>query len=86
MEIILVITIFQGQVVRVWRSDLSNALINKKRGDIKHLISSYLLFSTLPVFILSIFISVFSYEIVSILFSDEYILLATILDNVSDSD
>jgi len=78
-QIILVITIFQAQVVRVWRSDLSNALINKKRGDIKHLISSYLLFSTLPVFIFAIFISVFSYEIVSILFSDEYILLATIL-------
>ena len=78
-QIILVITIFQGQVVRVWRSDLSNALINKKRGDIKDLISSYLLFSTLPVFILAIFISVFSYEIVSILFTDEYILLATLL-------
>ena len=78
-QIILVITIFQGQVVRVWRSDLSSALINKKRGDIKHLISSYLLFSTLPVFMLAIFISFFSYEIVSIMFSDEYILLATIL-------
>jgi len=78
-QIILVITIFQGQVVKVWRCDLSNALINKKRGDIKHLISSYLLFSTLPVFMLAIFISFFSYEIVSIIFSDEYILLATIL-------
>ena len=78
-QIILVITIFQGQVVRVFRSDLSSALINKKRGDIKHLISSYLLFSTLPVFMLAIFISFFSYEIVSIMFSDEYILLATIL-------
>ena len=78
-QIVLVITIFQGQVVRVWRSDLSNALINKKKGDIKDLISSYLLFSTLPVFILAIFISVFSYEIVSILFTDEYILLATLL-------
>ena len=30
-------------------------------------------------FIFAIFVSVFSYEIVSILFSDEYILLATIL-------
>ena len=78
-QIVLVITIFQGQVVRVWRSDLSNALINKKKGDIKDLISSYLLFSTLPVFILAIFISVFSYEIVSTLFTDEYILLATLL-------
>ena len=78
-QIILVITIFQGQVVRVWRSDLSNALINKKRNDIKNLISSYLLFSTFPVFIFAIFVSFFSYEIVSILFSDEYILLATIL-------
>ena len=78
-QIILIITIFQGQVVRVWRSDLSNALINKKRGDIKHLISSYLLFSTLPVFMFAIFISFFSYEIVNIMFTDEYILLATIL-------
>ena len=78
-QIILVVTIFQGQVVRVWRSDLSNALINKKRDNIKHLISSYLLFSTLPVFIFAIFISIFSYEIVSIMFSDEYILLATVL-------
>lgn len=78
-QIILVITIFQGQVVRVWRSDISNAIINKKRGDLKDLISSYLLFSTLPVFILAIFISVFSYEIVSTLFTDEYILLATLL-------
>lgn len=78
-QIILIITIFQGQVVRVWRSDLSNALINKKRGDIKHLISSYLLFSTLPVFMLAIFISFFSYEIVNIMFTDEYILLATLL-------
>ena len=78
-QIILIITIFQGQVVRVWRSDLSNALINKKRGDVKHLISSYLLFSTLPVFMFAIFISFFSYEIVNIMFTDEYILLATIL-------
>ena len=78
-QIILIITIFQGQVVRVWRSDLSNALINKKRGDIKHLISSYLLFSTLPVFMFAIFISFFSYEIVNIMFTDEYILLATLL-------
>ena len=78
-QIILIVTIFQGQVVRVWRSDLSNALINKKRGDIKHLISSYLLFSTLPVFMFAIFISFFSYEIVNIMFTDEYILLATIL-------
>ena len=78
-QIILIITIFQGQVVRVWRSDLSNALINKKRGDIKHLISSYLLFSTLPVFMFAIFISFFSYEIVNIMFTDEYILLATVL-------
>ena len=78
-QIILIVTIFQGQVVRVWRSDLSNALINKKRGDIIHLISSYVLFSTLPVFVLAIFISFFSYEIVNIMFTDEYILLATIL-------
>jgi len=78
-QIILVITIFQGQVVKVWRSDLSNALINKKRDHLKNLISSYFLFSTLPVFIFAIFISVFSNEIISILFSDEYILLAKIL-------
>jgi|TARA_B100001741_G_C16554241_1_gene601461 O-antigen/teichoic acid export membrane protein len=78
-QIILVITIFQGQVVRVWRTDLSSALINKNKKLIKDLISSYLLFSTFPVFIFAILVSIFSYEIVSLLFRDEYILLARVI-------
>ena len=56
-------SIFQ-KVDRVLKKNNIHSIlyVSKKRGDIKHLISSYLLFSTLPVFMLAIFISFFSYE------------------------
>ena len=45
-QIILVITIFQAQVVKVWRTKLSHSIIHKD-SNLKSLLKSYFYFSTI---------------------------------------
>jgi len=78
-QIILIISIFQSQVTRVWRTKISNALINKNKNEFIKLVKNYFLLSTLPILIFTIFICLFSYQIVTLLFNNEYILLVKLL-------
>ena len=71
-QIILVGTIFQSQVIKVWRSRISHAIINDI-SQLKQLLKSYFFFSTLPVAIFAILINIFSYDIVNIVFNKEYL-------------
>lgn len=78
-QIILVVTIYQAQVTRVWRTKISSALVSKNINLLKELVVNYISFSTLPIILFSLFVSIFSEEIVKIIFTEEYGQLASIL-------
>tara|TARA_X000000368_G_scaffold367922_1_gene315570 strand:- start:160 stop:732 length:573 start_codon:yes stop_codon:yes gene_type:complete len=78
-QIILVVTIYQAQVTRVWRTKISSALVSKNINQLKELVVNYISFSTLPIILFSLFVSIFSEEIVKIIFTEEYGQLASIL-------
>ena len=78
-QIILVITIFQAQVTRVWRTKISSALVLKKQKLLKDLVLNYISFSTLPIILFSLFVAIFSDEIVKIIFISDYSSLSSIL-------
>tara|TARA_A100001011_G_C13614966_1_gene557617 strand:- start:36 stop:533 length:498 start_codon:yes stop_codon:yes gene_type:complete len=75
----MIVTIFQSQVTKVWRSKISNALINKNKENFKYLLSTYLGYSTLILTLIALFFFLFSNQIVTILFKEEYILLVDLL-------
>jgi len=75
---IMVITIFQAQVTKVWRYKISDSLVNKKNG-LKELVVNYIKLSTVPVFLFSIFIWIFTDQIVDFLFISNYSSLKSLL-------
>tara|TARA_Y200000002_G_scaffold277860_1_gene232002 strand:+ start:8540 stop:9733 length:1194 start_codon:yes stop_codon:yes gene_type:complete len=75
---IMLITIFQAQVTKVWRLKISDSLINKA-GGLKPVIKKYFYFSTIPVCILSIALILFAPAIVDFLFIEDYKILSSLL-------
>lgn len=78
-QIIMLITIFQAQVVRTWRLNISKALLNKDYETLKKLIKSYLGLSTFPVIAGTIAMIYISPFITQLLFGEEYAQLSTLL-------
>ena len=75
---IMLITIFQAQVTKVWRLKISDSLINRT-GGLKPVIKKYFYFSTIPVCILSTALILFAPAIVDFLFIEDYKILSSLL-------
>lgn len=78
-QIILIVTIFQAQVTKVWRTKISFTLVSKNLALLKKNVLEYAIFSTLPIIIFSLFIFIFSEKIVDILFPEGFRQLNSIL-------
>lgn len=71
-QLIIIITLFQAQVTRVWRVDISDAIINKDIHNFISKIRSYLQFTTLPIIIFAIVMYLFSNDIVNLIYGSDY--------------
>ena len=78
-QIITIGTIFQAQVVRLWRTKLSICIDAGDHKSLKEWIIYYLIFATVPMFLVAITISIFSEKIVRFLFIPAYSELSTLL-------
>ncbi len=78
-QLIMAVIIFQSQVTRVWRLKISSSLIEQDKKNFYKNIKSYFLFSTLPVIILSIFVYIFSNDLINLLFGSKYLLLLELM-------
>lgn len=78
-QVIILITLFQAQVTRVWRIKLTTALAEKDKKEFYNNIKSYLLFSTVPVILLACIVYLFTPEIIELLYGSGYIALNSVL-------
>lgn len=72
-QLIFIVTLFQGQVVKIWRKKLIDAVINKNKNKFIIATKEYFILTTIPVFIISILIFFFSEKYFSIFFTDKYL-------------
>ena len=56
-QLIFIITLFQGQVVKVWRKKLIDAVVTKNKNRFIIATKEYFILTTIPVFIISILIT-----------------------------
>lgn len=83
MQIIVLMTIFQAQVERIWRVPLYVSFSECDKSKIKTNISSFIKFSTIPAIFGSFLVLLFSNQIVELLFSKEYEILSKVLPLIS---
>lgn len=72
-QLIFIVTLFQGQVVKVWRKKLVDAISNKNKSKFITATREYFILTTIPVCIISILIFLFSEKYFSIFFTDKYL-------------
>ncbi|MFH4508497.1 oligosaccharide flippase family protein [Vibrio alginolyticus] len=82
-QLIKVGTLFQSQLDRVWRLNLSNSLINKNHKELKSIVYRYFIFGTIPVGLFGLFIYLFAEFIVISLYSREYEELINVIGYIS---
>ncbi len=78
-QFIMIITLFQTQVERIWRIKFSKSIIGNDKFLFKKSLIEFLKFSTLPTIFIAIILFIFSEYIVSFLFSEKYIGLLKII-------
>lgn len=78
-QVIIIITLFQAQVTRVWRIRISTALIEKNKIELYKYIKSYLLFATLPVISIAYVVYLFTPEVIELLYGSSYSVLNGVL-------
>lgn len=71
-QIIMLVSIFQAQVVRTWRINISKAILDNDRPLLRKHLKNYFLLSTIPVTLLAIATIFVSKFIVMLLFGPEY--------------
>jgi O-antigen/teichoic acid export membrane protein len=71
-QLIVIGTIFQAQVSRIWRTRISEIFKSLDRKYFFNEIKTYFLLTTLPMVILSSIFTIFSEQIIKIIFTDSY--------------
>lgn len=79
-QIIMLITMYQTQIDRVWRMRLTRSL---NEGYLSLEVKTFMVYSSLPIAAVGVVLSCFSFEIVTFLFSEKYIRLIEILPVLS---
>jgi PST family polysaccharide transporter len=83
MQIIVLVTIFQAQVERIWRVPLYVSFSECDKVKIKANVWSFIKLSTIPSLLGTLFVSLFSNQIVEFLFSKDYKILGDVLPLIS---
>ncbi len=78
-QMVTIASIYQAQVVRVWRLQISKAIKEKNIIEFFDFVKTYLIFSVVPICLLAIFFWLSSDWIVRLIFIEEYASLATLL-------
>ena len=78
-QLITIGTIYQGQVTKLWRLDLSKAVADLDMNALVRLLRLYFLLSTIPIIILAVLMALGADIIVDTIFTASYQELATIL-------
>jgi O-antigen/teichoic acid export membrane protein len=78
-QLITIGTIYQSQVSRLWRIKFTEAIQSYDHTNLVRDLKSYLLFSTLPMSLVSLFILFANDSIVFLLFSEQYTGLSSVL-------
>lgn len=78
-QFIVVGTIFQASVDRVWRRELTISINEISSGSFIALIKQYFLSTTIPMSLLALGFALFSESLVRVLYSDEYAQVADLL-------
>ncbi len=78
-QITMAATLFQAQVTRVWRLNITNALVNSNLIELKKLVKNYILLSTIPIVGIAGLITFLSAPFVSYLFGNEYASLTQLI-------
>jgi O-antigen/teichoic acid export membrane protein len=78
-QFIVVGTLFQASVDRVWRREMTISINNISSGNFIVLIKKYFLYTTIPMIFLALGFALFSESLVGILYSDEYAQVADLL-------
>ncbi|MGY0219468.1 lipopolysaccharide biosynthesis protein [Endozoicomonadaceae bacterium StTr2] len=82
-QFILVATIFQASVDRIWRKDLTDSLIHRDYEKSIKSIKSYIFFTTIPIMIGACILNLFAEQIVSILFNETYRSMTDLIPSIS---
>lgn len=82
-QIITIGTLFQAQISRLWRLNIANSIDASDFRNIRNIIISYIIFSTLPMIFVSMIVFYFSDFIVDKLFVKSYSELSSLLPVLS---
>ncbi|WP_180017915.1 MULTISPECIES: lipopolysaccharide biosynthesis protein [unclassified Acinetobacter] len=72
-QMVFIITMFNSQIVRIWRGRIADSVFKKDSNDLLLNIKTYLVYCVVPVLIFSLILFFFSDLFFSMLFSDKYV-------------
>ncbi|NAR73002.1 lipopolysaccharide biosynthesis protein [Acinetobacter haemolyticus] len=71
-QLIFIVTMFQAQVVKIWRIRIVDSISNKRFSLLKNITKEYFFITTLPIILLSLIVFLSSDYYFSLFFSDDY--------------